>query len=75
MPWMGLEPTIPGSERAKTVHALDRSATVTGTPVSTLRNYYYELWKCWYFIIHRSERELHEELVFNQLAIASHVQN
>jgi hypothetical protein len=27
---MGFEPTIPGSERAKTVHALDRSATVTG---------------------------------------------
>jgi hypothetical protein len=30
MPWVGFEPTIPGSERAKTVHALDRSATVTG---------------------------------------------
>jgi hypothetical protein len=28
--WVGLEPTIPTSERAKTVHALDRSATVTG---------------------------------------------
>jgi hypothetical protein len=27
---VGLEPTIPVSERAKTVHALDRSATVTG---------------------------------------------
>jgi hypothetical protein len=31
MPWMGFEPTIPGSERAKTVHVLDRSATVTGS--------------------------------------------
>jgi hypothetical protein len=30
MPWVGLEPTIPASERAKTVHVLDRSATVTG---------------------------------------------
>jgi hypothetical protein len=30
MPWVEFEPTIPGSERAKTVHALDRSATVTG---------------------------------------------
>jgi hypothetical protein len=30
MPWMEFEPTIPASERAKTVHALDRSATVTG---------------------------------------------
>jgi hypothetical protein len=28
MPWVGLEPTIPVSERAKTVHALDRAATV-----------------------------------------------
>jgi hypothetical protein len=31
MPWVGFEPTIPASERAKTVHALDRSPTVTGT--------------------------------------------
>jgi hypothetical protein len=30
MPWKGFEPTIPASERAKTVHALDPSATVTG---------------------------------------------
>jgi hypothetical protein len=30
MPRAGLEPTITASERAKTVHALDRSATVTG---------------------------------------------
>jgi hypothetical protein len=30
MPWMRLEPTIPASEQAKTVHALERAATVTG---------------------------------------------
>jgi hypothetical protein len=30
MPLVGFELTIPASERAKTVHALDRSATVTG---------------------------------------------
>jgi hypothetical protein len=30
MPWVGLEPTVPASERAKTVHALDREATVIG---------------------------------------------
>jgi hypothetical protein len=30
MPWLGFEPTIPTSEPAKTVQALDRSATVTG---------------------------------------------
>jgi hypothetical protein len=30
MPWVGFEPTIPAFERAKTVHALDRAATVTG---------------------------------------------
>jgi hypothetical protein len=31
MPWVGLEPTISASEQAKTVHALDRAATVTGS--------------------------------------------
>jgi hypothetical protein len=31
MPWMGFESTIPASERAKTVHALDRAATMNGT--------------------------------------------
>jgi hypothetical protein len=30
MPRVGLEPTITASERAKTVHALNCSATVTG---------------------------------------------
>jgi hypothetical protein len=35
MPCVGLEPTIPAYERVKTVHALDRSATVTGNFVFT----------------------------------------
>jgi hypothetical protein len=30
MTWVGFEPTIAASERAKTVYALERSATVTG---------------------------------------------
>jgi hypothetical protein len=30
MSYVGFEPTIPASEREKTVHVLDRSATVTG---------------------------------------------
>jgi hypothetical protein len=30
IPYVGLVPTIPTSERTKTVHALDRSAIVTG---------------------------------------------
>jgi hypothetical protein len=30
MPWVGFEPTIPASERAKAVHGLDRSVTLTG---------------------------------------------
>jgi hypothetical protein len=30
MPRMAFEPTIPAFERAKTVHALDSAATVTG---------------------------------------------
>jgi hypothetical protein len=29
--WVGLEPTIPAFERAKTIHALDHVANVTGT--------------------------------------------
>jgi hypothetical protein len=31
MPQVGLEPTISASKGSKTVHALDHSATVTGT--------------------------------------------
>jgi hypothetical protein len=30
MPWVGSEPMIPASGRAKTVHALDHSVSVTG---------------------------------------------
>jgi hypothetical protein len=30
MPCVGFEPMIPAPEQASTVHALDRSATVTG---------------------------------------------
>jgi hypothetical protein len=33
IPWVGFEPTIPASERAKTIHALDHSVTVTGKKV------------------------------------------
>jgi hypothetical protein len=36
MPWMGSEPTIPASDREKTLHALDRSATVTGSLISII---------------------------------------
>jgi hypothetical protein len=38
MPGAGFEPMITESERAKTVHALDHSATVTG---SQFLYYYY----------------------------------
>jgi hypothetical protein len=31
MPQVGFQPTIPVFERAKTVHALDRAATVIGS--------------------------------------------
>jgi hypothetical protein len=37
MPLLGFEPTIPGFERATTVHALDRAAKVIGC-VGRLRN-------------------------------------
>jgi hypothetical protein len=46
IPWVGLvgfEPMIPVSERAQTVHALDRSATVTGpTNVDVNKINYYK---------------------------------
>jgi hypothetical protein len=38
MLWMWFEPTITASGRAKNVHALDRSATVTGSESSHLHN-------------------------------------
>jgi hypothetical protein len=37
MPRVGFEPTNPASERAKTVHASDRAATVTGNQVTLVR--------------------------------------
>jgi hypothetical protein len=37
MPSVGFEPTIPASERAKTVHAPDGSATVTGLYKHTIK--------------------------------------
>jgi hypothetical protein len=33
MPQVGFEPTIPESKRAKTIHALDNSATLTSIPI------------------------------------------
>jgi hypothetical protein len=47
MPWVGLEPTIPAFEQAKTVHAIDRASTV----ISEFRFYVPEkmivvLWQC-----------------------------
>jgi hypothetical protein len=41
MPCVGFDPTIPASERGKTVHVLDRSATVTGLRQFT--NIYYQI--------------------------------
>jgi hypothetical protein len=38
MSFVGSEPTIPGSERAKTIHALHRSATVTGNLIIKIIN-------------------------------------
>jgi hypothetical protein len=37
MPCVGFENTIPASKRAKTIHALDRSATVTGHLTTVLQ--------------------------------------
>jgi hypothetical protein len=38
IPCVGLEPTIPASERSKTIHALDRSATVSGPIYMSCKN-------------------------------------
>jgi hypothetical protein len=40
MPPVGLESTISVLERAKTVHALDRAATVSGISASSDANYF-----------------------------------
>jgi hypothetical protein len=40
MPCVRFEPTIPASERAKTVHALGRAATVTVLVIHILYNIY-----------------------------------
>jgi hypothetical protein len=37
---MGFEPKVPASEQAKTVHALDRSATVTGHYMQIVYHYF-----------------------------------
>jgi hypothetical protein len=37
MPRVGFEPTIPAFERAKTVHALERTATVIARPLLSLK--------------------------------------
>jgi hypothetical protein len=43
MPWVSFEPTIPAFERAKTVHASDRTATVNGTWAHFYMKMSYEL--------------------------------
>jgi hypothetical protein len=42
MPQVGFEPTIPVLEREKTVHVIDRAATVTGIYTFGLQKYKYE---------------------------------
>jgi hypothetical protein len=54
MPWVGFEPMIPASERVKTVHALDRLATVTGHQIA-----YFNINTRW--ILHRVYRMFQEE--------------
>jgi hypothetical protein len=39
MPWVGFEPTVPASARAKIVHVLDRSVTVAGEAMIRLHNF------------------------------------
>jgi hypothetical protein len=50
MPRVGFEPTITASERAKTVHALDRSATVTGQKHACSYIIYCQQHTLWYLV-------------------------
>jgi hypothetical protein len=50
MPRVGFEPTIPVFERAKTVHALDRAATVIGYASPYTETLFPDiLTQCWSF--------------------------
>jgi hypothetical protein len=60
MPCVGFEPTITASERAKTVHALDRAATVTG---SNLVHHAIQIRKLTYILLF----ELHIILFFDDV--------
>jgi hypothetical protein len=40
MPQVGFEPTIPVFVRAKTVHVLERAATVTGISICTVTQFH-----------------------------------
>jgi hypothetical protein len=48
MPWVGFVPTIPVFEGAKTVHALDRAATMIGISIvcTPIHNSIYENFVC-----------------------------
>jgi hypothetical protein len=63
----GFEPAIPASERAKTVHALDRLATVTGGEfiilVVIINNKYYGIYD------EQSKRVMHFKLNFAVLVL------
>jgi hypothetical protein len=57
MPSVGIEPTIPAFERAKTVHALDRAATVIGGGMAKLLKLCMKVYINWnyvYSIVYKS---------------------
>jgi hypothetical protein len=71
MPYVGLELTIPASERAKTVHASDRSATVTGDHPTNFRKIC--IHKMSLFINERPSLALAQCLRYRQLVTKLHV--
>jgi hypothetical protein len=58
MPCVGFEPTIPASERAKTLHALDRSATVTGKKNTSYRSLMKKFRICWRWHSNSGDQEV-----------------
>jgi hypothetical protein len=59
MPWVGFEPTTPAFEREKTVHALDRAATVIGCAWVCLTCNMWWVVLEFYFNVHTYIRSLH----------------
>jgi hypothetical protein len=73
MPWVVFEPTIPVLEQARTVHALDRAATLIGVQITYLTDF-----RVWFKVIlyvifsWRRWRQKHIKCFHGQLVVTLH---